>query len=149
MSKKLIIIIAVVVILAGGGGFAASKFLAPEPEMGAAIEVEPEPPETYYVTMGKEFVVNFRQPSATQFLMVDVTVASIDEKVPEILETHMPELRNELLMLFSDRATKELFGDAGKSALRASAVERVNEVLTKHYEDGTITDLFFTRFVMQ
>lgn len=149
--KKMLVIGGGVLLAGIAGTFAFLYFTKEpppvEPDVAAAIAVEP--PETYYFPITPEFIVNFKEQSAAQFLMVDVTVASLDSKVPDVLNKHMAELRNDMLLLFSDNATQDLFSDVGKAALRDSASATITAVLKKHYEDGEITDLFFTRFVMQ
>lgn len=152
MNKKTLIMAVGGVVLIGGaagGAFFLGKGSAPEPEMAAA-QAEPEPPkETIYHTITPEFVVNFIQPSETQFLMVDVTVASKDSVVIEALEKHEPQVRNELLLLFSEHANESLFTNEGKASIRELATEKVKEIVTAHLPDGEIEDLFFTRLVMQ
>ena len=149
---KNILIIGVGVLLLGMTGtfgflyFTSSKS-AQEPAAGAAQPAAP--PETFYFPVKPEFIVNFNADSGAQFLMLDVTIASHDSKVPAVLDTHMPELRNDLLMLFSRLATEELYSEEGKAALRTQASESVTTVLQKHYVGGEISDLYFTRFVMQ
>lgn len=149
--KKMLVIGGGVLLagLAGTFGFLYFTKEPPpvDPEIAAALAAVP--PETFYFPITPEFIVNFKEQSAAQFLMVDVTVASHDSKVPDVLSTHMAELRNDMLLLFSDNATQDLFTDIGKAALRDSASQTITAVLQKHYEEGEITDLFFTRFVMQ
>ncbi|MEM7257702.1 MAG: flagellar basal body-associated FliL family protein, partial [Pseudomonadota bacterium] len=79
----------------------------------------------------------------------DVSVASLDEKVPEVLDTHLPQIRNDLLMLFSSQATEHLYTPEGKTQLSEKASEVVSSVIQQHYPMGEISDLYFTRFVMQ
>ncbi len=138
------------VVAAAGIAAGATYFLVAKPEEPPIAEAQvEEPPETFYFPIEPEFIVNFGQDSEMQFLMVDVTVSSIDSKVPAILDTHLPEIRNDLLMLFSGLATENLYSEEGKAELRVSAMENVLNVLVKHYPEGEIDDLFFTRFVMQ
>ena len=119
-----------------------------EPEIGAAVEEAPL--EVFYQSLMPEFVVNFGPREKKQYLMVDVAVATTDSKVLAVLDTHMPEIRNDLLMLFSTiGAGEELYSEEGKLALREEARAVVSSVVEKHYEADRIDELFFTRFVMQ
>jgi len=146
---KKIALIGIGVVLVGISAGAAFLFLSKSDEPPVAAAQAEEPPETFYFPIEPEFIVNFGQQSEMQFLMIDVTVSSLDSKVPAILDTHLPEIRNDLLMLFSSLANEHLYTEEGKGELRDSATENVTAVLKKHYPDGEINDLFFTRFVMQ
>lgn len=120
----------------------------PEPDLAAAAAEKPV--EVFYQSLLPEFVVNFGPREKKQYLMVDVAVATTDSKVLSVLETHMPEIRNDLLMLFSTIGSGEdLYTEEGKTALREEARATVNGVVAKHYEPDRIDELFFTRFVMQ
>ncbi len=152
MNPKILLPAVCVMALLGGaaGGFIVSKTVVPaEPEMGAAVEEEAMPVETLYYPMTPEFIINFTQPSDTNFLMLDVTVSTDDLGVFEVLEKHNPELRNDLLLMFSQHANDELFDGQGKEKLRTMASEIVTEIVKKHYPEGEVKDLYFTRLVMQ
>lgn len=147
------IIIGVGVLLLGtsatfGFLYFSSKGEPVEPEMAAAAE-PPPPPQVHYFDVKPEFIVNFGQELGMQFLMVDVSIASLDEKVTEVLESNLPQVRNDLLMLFSSQAKEHLYTDEGKASLRTLASDAVTAVLLEHYPEGEISNLFFTRFVMQ
>ncbi len=148
-----ILLIGVGVLLLGTSGtfgflYFTSKSAPVEPAIAAAT-APPPPPEVFYFDVKPEFIVNFGEELGMQFLMVDVSIASLDEKVSEVLEKNVPQVRNDLLMLFSSQAKEHLYTDQGKSTLRTLASEAVTEVLKQHYPDGEISDLYFTRFVMQ
>lgn len=150
--KNMIIIGVGVLLLGLTGTFAFLYFTsggnAVEPEVAAAA-APPPPPEVFYYDVKPEFVVNFGDQLGVQFLMIDVSVGSLDETVPDVLKKNSPQIRNDLLMLFSGQATEQLYSDEGKNGLRLAAFDVVNNVLQQHYPDGEITNLFFTRFVMQ
>jgi len=120
---------------------------APEPQPAAAQPAEPL--ETFYVPLRPEFVVNFQEGNDAEYLMVEVTVGTTDSKVPAVLETHMPALRNDLVQLFGRSANNSLYEEAGVRALRDSTREAVEQVVEQHYGKSSITDIYFTRFVMQ
>lgn len=153
--KNMIVIGVGVLLLGLTGTFAFLYFTssggAGEPEAGAAAAPPPPPPppEVFYYDIKPEFVVNFGDQLGVQFLMIDVSVGSHDEMVTEVVEKNSPQIRNDLLMLFSGQATQELYTDEGKNGLRAKASEVVSAVVEQHYPGGEISDLFFTRFVMQ
>lgn len=135
----------VVVEAATAAAIAAS---ATEPEAGAAMPpAEPEP--VFYHHIQPEFVVNLPGPGRARFLMVELSVATSDEKVPDVLEDNRPELRNALLMLLGEQEIAALTGNTGKTALRESAKERIESLVAKHYAPGHVIDVYLTRFVIQ
>ena len=108
-----------------------------------------DPLDVYYYNIQPEFVVNFQEKSQLRFLMIEMTVATSDEKVTAIIDDHIPELRNNLLMVLAEQNSAVLKTGEGKTALRESALEIIDTLVTKHYGPGRVTDVFFTRFVMQ
>jgi len=81
--------------------------------------------------------------------MIEMTAATSDEKAKNAIDDHIPELRNNLLMMLGEQVSDDLETTEGKDALREKAFELVEEVVAKHYGPGRVTDVFFTRFVMQ
>jgi len=122
---------------------------AVDPEVAAAMAAEAAPPETYYYTFQPEFIVNFRANTRTKYLMLDVAVASNNQEMPDLLKKHSPEIRNDLLLLFSKEANERLYSEEGKLALREKVSTKIAEIVEKHFPQGAVEDVFFTRFVME
>ncbi len=156
------------IMMAGGGlvlvgaSVAATLFLAPkeaaveldengEPIVVAAVPELPKavPLERFYYNIHPEFVVNFEGKSSPKFLMLEMSIATSDEKAKNAIDDHSPELRNNLLMMLGEQRSEDLLTTSGKDALREKAHEIVEGVASKHYGPGRVTDVFFTRFVMQ
>ncbi len=150
--KKMILIGVGALALVGisvGASLFLTGVLAPEPQVAAAVEAEPEPEEVFYYNVQPEFVVNFQGKTRMKFLMIEMVVATTDEKVLPILSDHDPEVRNSLLMLLAEQDSDELKTAEGKQALRDAAMVRIDEVVTKHYRAESVQDIFITRLVMQ
>lgn len=105
--------------------------------------------ETFYYHIQPEFVVNFGIKSRPKYLMLEVSVATHDETVTDVLEKHIPELRNDLLFLYSTKTSEHLATTEGKNELRQETLGIVSGILKKHSHSGEVDDVFFTRFVMQ
>lgn len=150
---KKMILIGVGALALVGISVGASLFLTgalnKEPAAGAAVAEEVLPEEVFYYNVQPEFVVNFQGKSRTKFLMIEMVVASHDEEVPTILSDHDPELRNSLLMLLAEQDSEELKTAEGKQALREAAMARIDEVVSNHYKEERVLDVFITRLVMQ
>lgn len=123
--------------------------LSKEPEVEAAEPAEELPEPVFYYDVKPEFVVNFQGKSRSKFLMIELVVATSDEQVLTILGDHNAELRNNLLLLLAEQDSEELKTAAGKETLRSDALERVEAVVTNHYEPEKVKDIFITRLVMQ
>jgi len=108
-----------------------------------------EPLETFYYNFQPEFVVNFGAKSRPKFLMIEVSAATYDEDVLDLLDKHTPALRNELLMLFGSQSSEHIATTEGKKELREKILDSIQTVMDEHYGDEAIYDVFFTRFVMQ
>ncbi len=151
--KKAILIGAGAVVLCAvsAGAFLLLTGGSPGPDAEAALG-EPAaavPEKTHYFSMQPEFVVNLAQPSRERFLMVELSVATHEEEHVELLETHMPELRNELLTLLGGRQSAELASEDGKQELRDDVRERIDALIARHADPLPVADVFLTRFVMQ
>ncbi|HBR96117.1 MAG TPA: hypothetical protein DD979_01900 [Gammaproteobacteria bacterium] len=154
--KKIIMIAGGALVLVGAS-VGATLFLTGGSEPAVApvgadgvVQVAPVPmAETHYYELDPEFVVNFGGKSRSRFFMAEVSLSTTDEAVIEILEKHDPELRNDLLMLFGNQDAEYISTADGKTELRQNTLDTVQEVVKKHYGAPVITDVFFTRFVVQ
>lgn len=130
--------------------FMTGAFSESEPEIGAAASDAPQPiKEIHYHYVHPEFIVNFSSMSRPRSLMMEIAVASTDESIFTVLETHSPELRNDVLILLAEQDGKELKTTQGKNLLRLRVKESIEELLEKHGKIHEIEDIYFTRFVMQ
>lgn len=153
---KKIILLGFGVLALIGVSVSASLFFAGAlnkgPEVAAALPSEAKAQiveEVFYHNIQPEFVVNFQGKTRLKFLMIEMVVATYDEKVLAVLDDHDPELRNNLLMLLAEQDSEFLKTVDGKQALRDAAVERIDELVARHYRSEQIADVFITRLVMQ
>lgn len=102
-----------------------------------------------YTPLEPAFVVNFEDEGTIRFLQVSVEVSSRDPKVAEAIKLHMPAIRDQLIMLFSDVDYATLSSREGKDALRAKALDTVKGILKARGGSSKIDGLYFTNFVMQ
>ena len=102
-----------------------------------------------YTPLEPPFVVNFEDDGTIRFLQISVEVSSRDPKVAEAIKLHMPAIRDQLIMLFSDVDYATLSSREGKDALRAKALDTVKDILKAQGSSSRIQGLYFTNFVMQ
>ncbi len=102
-----------------------------------------------YIPLNPAFVVNFENQDQVSFLQVDIQVMTYDPRVAPALNTHMPAVRNELLLLLSGKQYHEINTREGKRALSQDAMKVIQDVLKSVNEANSIEALYFTSFVMQ
>jgi len=146
----------------GGALFFSGAFDKTEPPLDGAMPVgedgepigavERAPPfseDIFYHNIQPEFVVNFQGKSRAKFLMIEMVVATHDEKVLPILTDHDPEIRNTLLGLLSEQNSEVLKTSDGKQALRDDALGLLDQLVGRYYRTDRLKDVFITRLVMQ
>ncbi|MCF2950212.1 flagellar basal body-associated protein FliL [Paraglaciecola aquimarina] len=166
-SKLLIIIIAVVVLVLGGG--AAYYFLmgSDEPaqteemmdgEVGDAGEYEDgealssstvKTGSALYVGMPRPFVFNV--PGSTRDRLVEIKVQLMmrGSDNEEEAKMHIPLIEGALLRTFSTANADDLVTEAGKIAIRDSALKEVQKTLVDITGNKVVEEVLFTGFVMQ
>lgn len=129
---KFLLLILVVLLAAGGG--AAWYFMQPKGDAEAVDEApaeakpaEPEAPPIF-VTL-EPFTVNLLSDGGDHYLQVGIDLKVADEKVPEQVKLHMPEIRNSVLLLLSSKHVSDLVTVEGKNKLRTEIRRQVNQHL--------------------
>lgn len=167
-KKKLIIFIIVGIVLIGlsvGGTLFAVKMLSPEPaaetdaevaldEDGNPIVAEEDVVEetkgyAIYFPLKPPIIVNFQARGRQRFLQADVTLMTREDDVVEAIETHMPMIRNALVIKFSSQIYEELQTEPGRELLRQESLEELQNIMLQEIDKTGIEKLLFTNFVMQ
>lgn len=139
-------------------GLATSLLVAALPHSALAASAAPAPEPSnvtadgeVYVQLGPSFVTNYDGAGRLKYLKADVNVR-IKQQAEKTLREHMPFLRNQLVVLFSQQLEEDLTSIAGKELLREQALQTVKEGLTRLESQDLadqVSDLFFTAFVVQ
>ena len=104
-------------------------------------------PSVYYA-IDPPLVVNFEDGSAVRFLQITMEVMAHDQKAIESVQKNIPLIRNNLLLLMSNRNYQSMMSREGKEKLRQEALAEVRAVQKK--EGGPdVDDVLFTSFVVQ
>ncbi|MCG3203277.1 MAG: hypothetical protein NFCOHLIN_03218 [Gammaproteobacteria bacterium] len=110
--------------------------------------------ETAYLPLAPAFVVNF-QPGAggekpkAKFLSVEIEAVPSSAELAERIKTHMPAIRNAVILLLSRQTYETLITPEGKEALRNEVLLEIQKVLKKTIRKKGIREIYFTSFVMQ
>src|SRR5271155_3495531 len=125
------------------------KITAIAPAMVAAKAAEggAANPSLYYA-IDPPLVVNFEDGSAVRFLQISMEIMAHDEKAIESVQKNIPLIRNNLLLLMSNRNYQSLMSREGKEKLRQEALTEIRAVQKKEGSPD-VDDLLFTSFVVQ
>lgn len=113
------------------------------------VEIPRQGGAPIYVPLNPAFVVNFENQDLVSFLQVDIQIMTYDAAVEQALKTHMPVVRNELLLLLGGKQYHEINTREGKRKLSQEAIREIRRVLEEAGAPSGIEALYFTSFVMQ
>ncbi|MCG8325460.1 MAG: flagellar basal body-associated FliL family protein [Thiotrichales bacterium] len=163
--KKLILIIAIVVVLLGGGGGAAFFFMGPgggetvaaegEEDEDAELDEEEDEESTarkdaFYFSLDPAFVVNFQSKSRARYLQVNIGGMTRMEETKLDVTKHLPQIRNNMVLMLSSQEYEVLMKPEGKDGLRKSLLKEINKILENETgKEDAVEDIYFTNFVMQ
>ncbi len=160
-KNKLIIIAAVVIVILIAAGGASYFFLmgdddAPDP---SASETIPEGEESValfsktgsalYVAMPRSFVFNVPGVGRDRLVEIKVQLMLRGSDNEEQAKMHIPLIEGSLLKTFSTANADALATEAGKKAIRNSALKELQKVMLDISGDKTVEEILFTGFVMQ
>jgi flagellar basal body-associated protein FliL len=101
-----------------------------------------------YYAIDPPLVVNFEDGSVVRFLQITMEVMAHDQKAIDSVQKNIPLIRNNLLLLMSNRNYQTMMSREGKEKLRQEALTEIRAVQKK--EGGPdVDDLLFTSFVVQ
>jgi len=101
-----------------------------------------------YYAIDPPLVVNFEDGSAVRFLQITMEVMGRDQQAIDSVQKNIPLIRNNLLLLMSNRNYQTLMSREGKEKLREEALAEIRAVQKKQGGED-VEDLLFTSFVVQ
>ena len=158
-KRRLIIIIAVAVVVLLAGG-AAAFFLLGDEDLpvaeGEAVSAEGTPGAVVnstglalYVAMPRPFVFNVPGASRDRLVEIKVQLMLRGSENEEQVKMHIPSIEGALLRVFSTSNADDLVTEAGKTAIRDSALKEVQRKMQELTGSQLIEQVLFTGFVMQ
>ena len=151
---KKFLLIGIVLAIVGGGAY---YFMSDSADSKATSrtggeesdEEEVERRVPYYFTLNPPFVVNFYGKGQAKFLQVKIEGLTRNASIKEDITTHLPHIRNNIVLLLSSKSYDDLITSEGKEALRKEVLVELKKILKKETGSDEIEDVFFTNFVMQ
>ena len=104
--------------------------------------------KSLYYAIDPPLVVNFEDGSVVRFLQITMELMAHDPHTIESVTKNIPLVRNNLLLLMSNRDYQSMMSREGKEKLRQEALTEVNNVQKKQGGEP-VDDLLFTTFVVQ
>ena len=101
-----------------------------------------------YFAIDPPLVVNFEDGSAVRFLQITMEIMAHDQKAIDSVQKNIPLIRNNLLLILSNRNYQSMMSREGKEKLRQEALTEVRAVQKKEGSPD-VDDLLFTTFVVQ
>ena len=147
-GKLLIIIVAVLVVLGVAGGGAAWFLLHGKKSGPEAAKHEAEAGTPPVFVKLETFTVNLTADGEDHYLQTEIELKVANAKVTENVKAHMPEIRNNVLLLLSSKTAGSLAPMEGKQKLSREIADQINKVLHVKGDEG-VTGVFFTSFVIQ
>lgn len=103
-----------------------------------------------YVSLGKSMVLNLSTNSRRlTFLQLEADVLIEDDSAEDIIKTHIPAIRHELIVLLSEQNAKDMKSPIKREEIRKIATAKVQELITGLTGNKDIADILFTSFLVQ
>lgn len=119
---------------------------AEEGEEGAVVEQQ-----AIYLPLKPPFVINYGGAGRLRYLKTEVSVRVTTIDAANSIRTHMPFVRNDLLMLFASQTNKTVSSQEGKEKIRADALERIRDIVEREQSTprDQVVEVFFNNFIVQ
>ena len=160
---KLFIMLGVLLALAGGGG--AYFFLVRKPALEAVSEAATDAGERGGERAGGEravgtgrglaemgalealdpFIANLADEDGRRYLKATMQLEFYEPSVPAELGSHMAQVRDLILTLFTSKTFADIRTPEGKGLLREEIINRINRVLRR----DVVKAVYFTEFIVQ
>ncbi|QJD58828.1 flagellar basal body-associated protein FliL [Pseudomonas sp. gcc21] len=149
--KKLLLLVGagLFALLLSIGAAAFFLFASEDETVAETPVVEAGKPMAIYQSLDPAFVVNYVHEGRQRYMQVNVVLMGRDPQLMTQLSSHLPLIRNELVMLFSSEEFDALFSPEGKEALRERASLAVKALMEKELGNPIIESALFTNIVLQ
>ena len=158
-SPLLMIIIVAVVCLGlglGGAWFMMGSDSEADAELAEGETAEGEEgdaaaaKDAFYFSLDPAFVVNFQGKGRARFLQVNIDGMTREEQVKLDVTKHLPQIRNNIVLLLSSKEYEDLITPEGKELVRKEVLGEIQKVMESETGNAEgVENIFFTSFVMQ
>ncbi len=148
--KKLGLILLITLLLLGGGGGAWWYFMGDDDDAeGVEKKVKNDKPTPPVFVSLEPFTVNLQPEGGEHYLQVGMTLQVVSKEDVDQIKLYMPQIRSRILLLLSSKKASEISTVEGKKKLSAEIMTQVNQPLTPQAKAQSVSNVFFTSFVIQ
>lgn len=134
----------IVLLLIGGGAGGWYYWSSQNSDQPAQEKVGPPT----FVALDS-FTVNLQPDPQDHYLQIGITLQVPGKEEAELMKLHMPQVRSRLLLLLSSKKASDISNVEGKNKLAQEIAEQVKLPFKPEGTPQTITNVFFTSFVIQ
>lgn len=149
--KKLIFILVITLVLLGGiGGGAWWYFMGDDEDVESVdkkVKADKAAPPVFVAL--EQFTVNLQPEAGEHFLQIAMTLQVASKEDVDLIKLYMPQIRSRILLLLTSKKASEISTLAGKNKLSDEIMAQVNQPLTPQGKPQTVSNVFFTSFVIQ
>lgn len=142
---KLLAIVGGVLVLGGAGVAVWRLGLVSHGAAEAKEEVKEEKPAVGALLPFDPFIANLADEDGKRYLKATLQVEFFAQQVPPDFGARMPQMRDLLLTLFTNKVFSEIRTPQGKALLRDEIINRMNRTLNK----DVVKAVYFTEFIVQ
>ena len=147
--KKRLIVLFLILLLLGGIGGGAWWFFADDENETPSTEIKHEKPVPPVFVALDQFTVNLQPDGGEHYLQVAMTLQVKSKDDIDNIKLYMPQIRSQILLLLSSKKASEISSLEGKKKLSKEIMAQVNQPLTPNAQVQSVTNVFFTSFVIQ
>ncbi|MFL0803572.1 MAG: flagellar basal body-associated FliL family protein [Agarilytica sp.] len=107
--------------------------------------------QAIYLPLKPPFVINYGGAGRLRFLKTEVSVRVTTIDAANAVRSHMPFVRNNLLMLFASQTNQTVGSQEGKQQIRVDALEAIRDIVEREEQTPRedIVEVFFNNFIVQ
>ena len=102
-----------------------------------------------YIPLKPAFTTNFGATGRIAYVKAEISLRVESSEAAAAVTRHSPFIRNNLVLLLSAQKRDNLQTTRAKEALRKSALENIQALMTEMEGEAMVKDLLFTTFVVQ
>ena len=154
MSNKIIVImvvaVSVLMVIVGAGFFFMWSKLntissQSVPGDTHSVEVENSIKKLGPIQPLDTFIVNLADPGGSRYLRVTMNLELKNEEITNEVISRLPQIRDGILMILPTKKYADINTVEGKTVLRDEIIANLNS----HLKLGSVTNIYFTEFVVQ
>ena len=146
--KKLYLVLLLLVLILGGGAAGAWWYF--ECRRRRLPRRCARRPSRRYLPSIEPFTVNLAAgENGDQYLQVALTLQVADQAQVDRIKLYMPQVRSRILLLLSSKKASDISTVEGKKKLSDDIIAQLNLPFAPNGEPQSVSDVFFTSFVIQ